>query len=147
MLLADILSRKKSTHAGSPGQASSDTQDLKDRGETVAFEMDLHLPCRVVGIKKNGSRWEGEAMTLSLSSSGVHLLLPPEAELEGEILMVFKIPPPLRSLFVKKRFRMKAEIELSGSAAHGFATMGRKIVFAVFSEPLHFRVHHARNEG
>ncbi len=139
MLLADILSRNKAAHKAGSVHAPAIAGNPKHGEKTIDFEMDLHLPCRIAGAGKAGSRWEGEAMTLSLSSFGAHILLPVEAELEGGISIVFNIPSPLRSLFLKRRFRIKAEIKPSGAAVPGVRVMGRKVVFAVFSKPLRFR--------
>ena len=138
MLLTHIWTRKKESRNRGSGEATAIADDFKGGGKTIAFEIDLHLPCRVAGITRNGSRWEGDTTTVSLSSFGAHLLLPVEAELEGDISLTFKIPPPLRSLFAKRKFYVKAEIQPSGAAVIGLAAQGRKVVCVTFSEPVRF---------
>ncbi len=140
MLLSNVLPRIRGAHRnGFNGTATTAENVKKGDEEKVVFEMNLHVPCRVAGITRKGSRWEGETTTLSLSSFGAHLLLPTEAELDGDISLVFKIPAPLRVLFPKKTFRLRAEIRPSGAAGPGLAPVGRRVVYAAFAEPLRFR--------
>ncbi len=119
---------------------------LENGGKTISFEMDLHVPCRITGITKNGSRWDGEATTLSISSFGAHLLLPAETELEGDIVLTFRVPPALATLFVRKKFRVRAEMKPSGAVGPSSATMGRKVVCVVFTERLKFRLRDAKGK-
>lgn len=146
MLLSNVLPRVWGANRNGSNGTATIAENLKNDGEEkVVFEMNLHVPCRVAGITRKGSRWEGETTTLSLSSFGAQLLLPMDAELDGDISLVFKIPGPLRVLFPKKTFRLKAEIRPSGAAGPGLAPMGRKVVYAAFAEPLKFRFGAARS--
>jgi len=144
MLLTAIHPWKREAHRrGSNGEALA-MKNLEEKGKTIPFEMDVHVPCHVVGITKTGSRWEGQTTTLSIGSFGAHLLLPIDAELEGDIVLTFRVPPPLASLFKKKRFRVNAEVKPSGAAGPGMSTKGRKVVCIVFAEPLYFNLKEAK---
>lgn len=145
MLLRDILTRKRVTHRGGSDKAVGIARKLKDSERKVAFEMNLHVPCRVAGATKNGSRWEEETTTLSISSFGAHLLLPVDAELERDIVLTFKVPPPLAILFTRRKFRIKAEMQPSDMIGPSSTTMGRKAVCVVFSEPVYFSLKDARS--
>jgi hypothetical protein len=134
MLLTAILPWKREVRGlGRKGEAPA-MKSLGRKGNTIPYEMDIHVPCHVVGITRDGSRWEGEATTLSISSFGAHVLLPIDAELEGDIALTFKVPPPLASLFPKERFKAHAEVKPSGAAGPGMSTQGRKVVCVVFAE-------------
>ncbi|MBI4831681.1 MAG: hypothetical protein HY801_09040 [Candidatus Lindowbacteria bacterium] len=139
MSLTALLLGKKALGADAPDEALRVVRDGAHNGKTIAYEMDLHLPCRVSGITRHGSRWQGEATTVRLSSFGVHLMLPADAELEGDISLLFKIPAALRVLFEEKRFHALAEIKPTGAAGPGMESLGRKLVYATFIEPLKFR--------
>jgi len=145
MLLTEILPRSWGAMRSCADGSVAVAANPKDGEGTIPYEMNLHVPCQVTGITKTGSRWKGETTTLSISSFGARLLLPVEADLEGNIVLDFKIPSPLKTLFSKRRFRAEAEVKPSGAAEPALAPPGRKAVFIVFGEPLHFKVKHARN--
>ena len=138
MSLKEILGLKRASHGHGSDQAIATAENHK--GREVGFEMDLHVPCRVEGTTKSRTRWKGETTTLSISSYSAHLLLPVDAELEGDIELTFKIPLPLASLFTKRKFRIDAEVKPSDVAAPSSATMGRRVVRVAFSEPIYFTV-------
>jgi hypothetical protein len=140
MLLTAILPWKKRARENAAYGEALAIEKREEEGDTVLFEMDLHVPCRVVGITKDGFSWKGETSTLSISSFGAHLLLPPDVELEGDITLSFKVPPPLASLFPKIKFRAKAEIKPSGAAEPGMSSKGKRVVYIVFAAPLHFNL-------
>ena len=147
MSLLGILPRKKKTSGHKINGDTKGSGSLEHAGTAVPFETDLHVPCRVSGITKDGARWQGDATTLSIGSYGAHLLLPADIALEGGIKLVLKIPAPLRTLFVKKRFSVAAEVKTSGDAGPSFGVMGRKVVRVVFPRPLFFRVKNARRRA
>jgi len=138
MVLTAILPWKEGTHRRDSNGEASAIRNPEGKGETIPFEMDVHVPCKVAGTTKDGSKWEGETSTLSIGSFGAHLQLPVDAELEGDIDLTFKVPPPLATLFVRKKFRANAEVKPSGAAGSNMATNGRKVVCIVFAEPLYF---------
>ena len=138
MLLTAILPWKREARGSAAYGEALALERREEEGETILFEMDLHVPCRVVGMTTGGSTWKGETSTLSISSFGAHLLLPPDVELEGDITLSFKVPPPLASLFPKIKFRAKAQVKPSGAAEPSMSSQGRKVVYIVFAEPLHF---------
>jgi hypothetical protein len=147
MLLTDILPGAWRARRHLADNRVAAAANPKDSEGTIPYEMNLHVPCQVTGVTKTGSRWVGETATLSISSFGARLLLPVEAELDGNIVVTFKIPAPLKTLFSKRRFRIKAEVKPSGAAGPVLATLGRKAVCIVFSEPLYFKLKHARNRA
>jgi hypothetical protein len=138
MLLTAILPWKRQALGNASNGGTLTIERPQEKGKTILFEMDVHVPCKVAGITKDGSRWTGETSTLSIGSYGAHLLLPIEAKLEGDIVLTFKIPPPLAPLFPKKRFKVHAEVKPSGAAEPSMSSQGRKVVCIVFAEPLHF---------
>ncbi len=138
MSLKDIFGLKRVAHDHGSDRAVATAENHKGDEKEISFEMDLHVPCRVEGITKSRTRWKGETTTLSISSYGAHLLLPVDAELEGSIELTFKVPLPLASLFIKRKFRIDAEVKPSDVTAPGSATMGRRVVRVAFSEPLYF---------
>ena len=138
MSIKDIFGRKRVTHGSGSAQSVAMMEDHRGGEREVSFEMDLHVPCRVEGVTKSRTRWKGETTTLSISSYGAHLLLPVDAELEGDIELTFKIPLPLMSLFTKRKFRIDAEVKPSDVAAPSSATKGRRVVCVAFSELLYF---------
>jgi hypothetical protein len=143
MSLLGILPRKKEASRHKANGEILDNGSFEHVGTAVPFETDLHIPCRVSGITRNGPPWEGDATTLSVGSYGAHLLLPADISLEGDIKLVFKVPAPLRTLFVKKRFSVDAEVKTSGGGGPSFGAMGRKVVCVVFPRPIFFRVKNA----
>lgn len=145
MLLADILPRNRKTRRTRAEDRVATAANAHGGEGTIPYEMNLHVPCQVTGVTRTGSRWVGETATLSISSFGARLLLPLEAELDGNIVVTFKIPAPLKTLFSRRRFRVEAEVKPSGAAGPVLATLGRKAVFVIFSEPLHFKMKHVRN--
>ena len=140
MLLAEFLPWCKKTHEVGSDGGTPMAGILEGHGGMIRFEMNLHVPCQVTGVTKNSSIWQGKTTTLSLSSFGARLLLPAEAELEGDILLSFKIPSPLMILFPKRRFCVEAEVMPSGAAGPGMASWEQRVVSIVFSEPLYFNV-------
>ena len=138
MSFKDILGRKRVAHGGSADQSVAIAENRRGDEKEVSFEMDLHVPCRVEGMTKSRTRWKGETTTLSISSYGAHLLLPVDAELEGDIELIFKIPLPLMPLFARRKFRIDAEVKPSDVAAPSSAPMGRRVVCVSFSAPLYF---------
>jgi hypothetical protein len=139
MSIATLLLGKRATNIDSLIGAPGVESDSEETAKTIAYEMDLHIPCRVSGITRNGSRWEGKAMTARLSSFGVHLMLPSNAELDGDIFLFFKVPAALRMLFEKKRIHAQAEIRPAGAPDPELESLGRKLVYATFPEPLKFK--------
>lgn len=143
MLLSGFLPRIRGTRKhSSQGLAPSGNGG----GRTIAFEMNLHVPCGIAGITRNGSRWEGEVTTVSLNSHGAYLSVPSDCELEGDVVLLFKVPVPLRSLFEKRRFRLHAEVKPSGAAGPVLLFQGRRLIYVAFSEPLRFRFKPVRDE-
>ncbi|MBI5115834.1 hypothetical protein HZA56_05130 [Candidatus Poribacteria bacterium] len=139
MSIATLLLGKRAANMDSLVEAPRLESDSEGSAKTIAYEMDLHIPCRVSGITRNGSRWEGEAMTARLSSFGVHLMLPYNAELDGDIFLLFKVPTALRMLFQERRIHAQAEIKPSGAPGPELESLGRKLVYATFAEPLKFK--------
>jgi hypothetical protein len=139
MSLKDIFSLKRVAHGYGSDRAVATAENHKGDEREVGFEMDLHVPCRVEGVTEGGYTWKGEATTLSISSYGAQLSLPVDAELEGDIEITFKVPPPLATLFVKEKFRVDAKVYPSELVGPGSTTMGRAVVYVVFAEALYFR--------
>jgi hypothetical protein len=136
MILPNMLLKK----VGTRRKASDNTAVLDNSDMTIAFEMSLHVPCRVAGFGRNGSRWEGEAVTTSISSFGAHLELPWDAELEGDISIILRIPACLRILFEKKTFLTKAEVKPSDALGREIVAARRKVVYVSFAEPVTFKL-------
>jgi hypothetical protein len=148
MLLSKILGKRRGPPEESFFVSNARGDERKSAGAgKIVFEMNLHVPCKISGITRNGLRWEGEATTIGINSFGAHLLVPGESELEGEVSLRFQIPVALRPLFVRKTFRVRASTRPSGAAGPGLAPMGRKIVYVAFAEPLNFKVRAAGLEA
>lgn len=138
MSMLRMLPIGKETSRKKKNKQVSGDRDIERVGTTVPFQMDLHVPCRVAGKTRDGSRWEGEAKTLSVSSHGAHIMLPAAILLEGTVKLVFKVPSALRTLFVRKRFGIEAEVKPSDGT--GVGAMGRKVIHVVFKSPIFFKV-------
>ena len=140
MKLADLIQnksrpqRQRVSNEHTPAEAR--VRDQKT--ESAVLGMTLHVPCYIAGRMTNGSRWKGKTKTVSLSIFGAHILLPEDVHLEGEISILFRIPPALEVLFSKDAFRVKAEIRPPDLDGHWPAPSGQKIVDVVFSHPLRF---------
>lgn len=139
MLGTNVFARKTTAHGDSSRGTAVITENPKDENGKIDFEMNLHVPCRCKGKQKDGSKWKGEATTLSISSFGAYLLLPADVDLKGHVELTFNVPFPLLTLFPERKFRVLARLEHADVSAPGSATMGRKVVYVAFAEPLHFR--------
>jgi hypothetical protein len=137
MMFSNILSRKRESHRElSNGGAALAEKPGRER--TVPFEMGLHVPCEIAGVTRTGSTWAAKATTVSLNSYGAHLMVPADCYLEGEVLLAFKVPAPLKPLFGERKFRVSAEVKPSGAASPAPGSRGRKVIYVAFLEPLYF---------